>query len=88
MTHATAQHARDNWPCPQSRAFAKPQDKCRGAECPAWRWATGQVFTDIVKSVAEQIGETSGPKAKAAAIVAADPEKYGCHGYCGLGGGI
>ena len=88
MTHATAQHARDNWPCPQARAFMKPQEKCRGPQCPAWRWTTSGPWAEAVKAIAKEIGDKSPSKAKAAAIVAESPEKYGCHGYCGLGAGI
>lgn len=84
----TSAFARDFWPCPISKTFADPIRTCRGEGCPLWRWSTGGPWKDAVLKVAAEIGDKSGPKAEAAAIVAKDPAKYGCHGYCGLGGAL
>lgn len=88
MTHATSDHARENWPCPQSRAFSKPQENCRGSKCPVWRWTTRGPWAEAVKKVAEEIDDKKAGRPAAAARVAADPEAHGCHGYCGLGGPV
>jgi hypothetical protein len=76
------------WPCPIMRTFADPQPNCRGDKCPLWRWTTAGPWKDAVLKVAVEIGDKSGPKAEAAAIVAKDPAGHGCHGYCGLGGAL
>ena len=34
------------WPCPVSRTFAEPRAKCRGPECPWWRWQPLDVTSD------------------------------------------
>lgn len=86
--HATREEARNNWDCPLSKTFAQPQMSCRGDLCPIWRWTTMGPWADAVAKVAKEIDDKTGPKAKAAAIVAKNPAAHGCHGYCGLGGGL
>lgn len=84
----TTLNAQMNWPCPISQTFDVPVTNCRGDSCPLWRWSTAGPWKDAVLKVAAEIGDKSGPKSEAAAIVAKDPAKYGCHGYCGLGGAL
>lgn len=83
--------------CPLARTFAdaRANPHCRGADCAAYRIAPLQtshpLWRPAVKAVAEEIGDKSPAKAKAAAIVAENPEKYGMSttdGYCGLGGAL
>lgn len=88
----TEAEAQDFWPCPLSRTFADGpvSPKCRGSVCPVWRWQVSDAWRRAVVEVAKTTGEsgkgvlTANPKA--AAIVAAEPQKYGCEGICGLGG--
>jgi hypothetical protein len=41
-----------------------------------------------VKAKALEIGEKTGAKPEAAALVSADPVGNNLHGYCGLGGEV
>lgn len=84
--HGTIQDAA-KWPCPLAKTFAEPKRECRGEACPLWRWTTGAPHAEAVKKIADATGEKQ-PFKNAAAEVAKDPAKHGCHGYCGLGGGI
>lgn len=101
MTYATPDDARKSWLCPLAATFAKPQSKCRGDDCPAWRWrpllSTDPRFTSAIE---REILLLSGEKKnvnknllhkEAVAKVMADPRKYMIPtepevGYCGLGG--
>ena len=86
--HATHTDAVASWPCPASRLFAAPQPNCRGCYCPLWRWTSGTPFLAAVKAKALEIGEKTGAKPEAAALVSADPVGNNLHGYCGLGGEV
>lgn len=88
-THAkTEPFAKANWLCPLARTFAddaKANPHCRGSACPVWRWQVTEPYRKAVTQVGKEIGDKA-PYPKAAAIVAADPQKYETEGICGLGG--
>lgn len=78
--------------CPLARCFIQSGPTtlsdagCKGPSCAVWRWSTTGRWAEAVLEVAREIGEGVGPKPRAARIVADDPGKYGCSGFCGLGG--
>jgi hypothetical protein len=74
--------------CPLARTFAAQtaEPGCKGPSCAVWRWSTSGRWAEAVLEVAREIGEGVGPKPKASRIVADDPGKFGCSGFCGLGG--
>lgn len=86
MTARTPEDARQ-WLCPLARTFAAPtaEPGCRGPSCALWRWSTSGKWAGAVKAVAAEIDDKA-PFPKASRIVADDPAKYGCGGFCGLGG--
>lgn len=83
----TEAFATANWLCPLARTFAESpaRSHCRGSGCPVWRWQVTEPYRKAVATVAKEIGDKA-PFPKAAAIVAADPQKYETEGICGLGG--
>lgn len=89
MGIARTHEAAAGWPCPLARTFADPKANahCRGEECPLWRWTCTGAWREAVLKVKAEIGEKQANAPQASAIVAKDPRKYGCEGYCGLGGG-
>jgi hypothetical protein len=72
----------------------KLTDKCIGPSCMAWRYKdheTGPEWILAVKQAAEELGDTSPSRTKAAAHVMRNRTKYGLpetptHGWCGLAG--
>ena len=90
----TPQEAGTTLLCPLARTFGSKEASlhCRGAACAVWRWeritTKHPAWLPAVRAVATEIGERQ-PYPKAAAIVAADPVKYGLtsdRGFCGIGG--
>lgn len=90
MTEETA-HTRL---CPLARTFgqAPSHSGCRGSDCAVWRWekitTAHPLWSQAVRAEAEKIQDRP-PFARAARIVADDPEAFGLVpklGYCGLGG--
>ena len=78
--HLTHDKARTHWHCPLMG------EACSGAECPMWRWTTKGPHAEIVRMVADEIGDKSPASKVAAAKVAAEPLRHGLHGYCGMAG--
>jgi hypothetical protein len=81
--------------CPLARTFATPKAEagCRGPACMCWRWekvgVSNPLWLPAVRKVAEEIGDTTPNRAKAAKVVADDMEAYGLvptKGFCGIGG--
>lgn len=78
--------------CPQSMGTDDGVRPCRAAGCMAWRWEPlncSPEWVEAVKKAAEEIGDTTGPKAKAARHVNENRSKYGLPdkpfgGWCGL----
>ncbi len=87
----TEDEAKTKW-CPQTGGSFS--SNCVGSYCMAWRWhplMADQAWVDAVRKAAEEIGDTTPNRAKAARHVNANRETYGLptqpfSGYCGLAG--
>jgi len=92
---ATPDHARANWVCPIARTFGdKPKEKCRGEQCPIWRWRALTVdepgYKQAVADATAMRKEDRGGRTPTE-YVNANRSKYGLaevpyEGWCGLGG--
>lgn len=81
--------------CPLSRTFGDKDavKGCRGASCMVWRWekitTAHPLWLPAVRKVAEEIGDTTPGRSKAAKVIADDMQAYGLvptRGFCGIGG--
>lgn len=78
------------------RCWHDQSSTCIASMCMAWRWVPLMAdpgWIAVVKLAATEIGDTTPNKAKAAAHVNANREKYGIpaepfHGYCGVAGPV
>lgn len=82
-------------PFPSGRKEAGTEARlCEGPKCQGWRWrplTTDSAWQSAVLRAADEIGDKSPHKSKAAKHVQENREAYGLpvsptHGYCGLAG--
>jgi hypothetical protein len=78
-------------PCPIGRTFVEARRTCATTACPLFREAPltcNAAWLDAVRRAAIEVDDKTPAKAKAAAEVLREPEKWGVERryYCGLGG--